>query len=210
MKEFYIGLDLGQHSADYTALALAERHWPDEAKGETFPLFGFRFLHRYPLGTRYPAIIEDLAKMLARDELKAADVTLAIDQTGVGAAVVNQFKRAELKADIKAVQITNGIQANWENGAWNIPRRELVSVVQVGLQGDRMKIAAELEYASLLTEELKNFKAKIVADAAADTVVWRETSNEDLVLAVALAMYAGKDTFIPQEPFPSFSQSTFG
>jgi hypothetical protein len=90
-----------------------------------------------------------------------------------------------------------------------VPKRDLVSVVQVALQTDKLKIAEALPEAGTLVRELQGFQVKIT-DAANDTYgTWREGAHDDLVLAVALALYAGKKRGAPIEQgscsFRSFS-----
>ena len=48
--------------------------------------YAVRFLRRWPLGTRYPAIVADVVGLLACPPLPRSP--LAIDQTGVGRPVV--------------------------------------------------------------------------------------------------------------------------
>jgi hypothetical protein len=75
-----------------------------------------------------------------------------------------------------------------------VPKRNLVSTVQVYLQGKRLKIASRLDLADTLTRELQNFQVKIT-DAANDTYgAWREGSHDDLVLSASLALWAGTET----------------
>jgi hypothetical protein len=82
--------------------------------------------------------------------------------------------------------VTN--DADW----WRIPKRDLVSAVQAALQTQRFKIAQVLPEAVTLIRELEQFKTKVVVSAPADAMVaWREDSNDDLVLALALEMWDG-------------------
>jgi hypothetical protein len=71
-----------------------------------------------------------------------------------------------------------------------------VSVVQVALQNRTLKIANELAEAETLARELQNFTVKIT-DSANDVYgAWREGTHDDLVLAVALALWtANKPPF---------------
>lgn len=78
--------------------------------------------------------------------------------------------------------------ADW----WRIPKRDLVSAVQAALQTQRLKIAQALPEAVTLIRELEQFKTKVVVSAPSDAMVaWREGSNDDLVLALALAVWEG-------------------
>jgi hypothetical protein len=73
-----------------------------------------------------------------------------------------------------------------------VPKRDLVSVVQVALQNRTLKIAEQLPEAETLSRELQNFTVKIT-DSANDVYgAWREGTHDDLVLAVALALWTAK------------------
>lgn len=187
---YFVGLDLGQ-ARDYSALAIVERH---KGVKRDEPSLAVRHLHRYELGTPYPAIVADVAAMLGREPLSERKPTLVIDGTGCGAAVVDLFRNAKLKADLKAVLITGGDIESYEGGYWRIPKRDLVSVIQVGLQTTRLKIAPTLAYAPTLQRELEEFKVKVSISPQQDTYeAWREGTNDDLVYAVALAVWSGAE-----------------
>ena len=183
--DYFFGLDLGQ-SKDYTALAILERHGEgDEA------IFHARHLQRYQLGTSYPSIVTDVDKMLKRDPLRGHNLTLAIDGTGVGAAVVDMFLGAKLTADICPIIITGGDTVTNDGLVWRVQKRDLVGIVQVCLQTSRLKIASSLAEASTLTNELQNFQVKITDSAHDIYGAWREGAHDDLVLAVAMALWKG-------------------
>ena len=87
---YAVGLDLGQ-AQDYSALAVVEH----AGRSRDRPLL-VRHLHRWPLGTAYPAIVADVAATLAAPPLPAGAV-LAIDRTGVGRAVFDLFAAAAIR-----------------------------------------------------------------------------------------------------------------
>ena len=71
--------------------------------------------------------------------------------------------------------------------------------MQVLLQAERLKIAAALPEAAVLTQELLNFQVKITM-AANDTYgAWREGQHDDLVLAVAMATWYAEHA--PRGPY---------
>ncbi len=171
---------------DYTALAILERH--GEGKDAVFHA---RHLERYALGTSYPTIVVAVASLLGRAPLKGRQPKLAVDETGVGAPVVDLFREAKLKARLEPVHITAGSSVNYDKGVNYVPKRDLVSAVQVALQTERLKIAGSLPEADTLVRELQNFQVKIT-EAANDTYgAWREGTHDDLVLAVAVALWCG-------------------
>jgi hypothetical protein len=189
--EYFIGLDLGQ-AHDYSALCILERHGSFKADKGTW-LFHCRHLKRWPLRTPYPAIVADTASIVNDPQLQHGrnGNTLAIDATGVGAPIVDLFKREKIAAKLKAIQITGGDSVNSDGYMTRVPKRDLVSTVQVALQNDKLKIAKSLPDAQTLTSELQNFQVKIT-DTAHDTYgAWREGTHDDLVLAVALALWTG-------------------
>ncbi len=183
---YTVGLDLGQ-TKDYTALVILERHGDAEQA-----VFHARHLERFPLGTPYPAIVAAVAGMLKQPPLADFPPRLAVDETGVGAPVVDLFRQARLNAVLHPIHITGGATVNYDRGVEYVPKRDLVSVVQVALQTDKLKIAEALPEAGTLVRELQDFQVKIT-EAANDTYgAWREGAHDDLVLAVALALYVGK------------------
>ena len=196
--KYTFGLDLGQVK-DYTALCVLERH----GEGDT-AIYHARHLQRFALGTPYPAIVVAVAEMLQQPSLSKEKVRLAIDETGVGAPVVDLFRQARLRAVLYPIHITGGASVNQDGDVEYVPKRNLVSVVQVALQTDQLKVASALPEAQTLVRELQNFQVKIT-DAANDTYgAWREGTHDDLVLAVAMALYAGKKRGAPVE-HPSMS-----
>lgn len=200
---YIVGLDLGA-MRDFSALSFVEMRQGSKAADK--PAFDVTYLHRWPLGTPYPKIVEGVGKMLAEppfsrkvyggrgyrdDHLElCAPVTLAVDATGVGRPVVDMFAEAELPGHLMPVTITGGHAVSQAAGGYNVPKRILVSGLQVALQTKRLRIAAKLPEAATLKNELQNFQLTFT-EAANDTYEGRKGAHDDLVLAVALALWAG-------------------
>ena len=70
-----------------------------------------------------------------------------------------------------------------------MPKKELVTCLQVVLQARRLQIARGLLEAATLVRELQSFQVKITASAHETFGVWRDGQHDDLVLAVALACW---------------------
>lgn len=187
MYKFFLGLDLGQ-AQDYTALAVVERKvFCYEAKPDEYHI---RHLERPKLGIPYPAIVERVQNLLKSDQLWGR-TALVVDKTGVGAPVVDMFRKAGLRP--VAITITGGNSVAPGDGGYHVPKRDLVTALQVLFQTGRLKVAAELADARLLVEELLNFKVKINVKTAHDSYeAWREGIHDDLVLAAALACWYGE------------------
>lgn len=113
-----------------------------------------------------------------------------VDQTGVGKPVITMLRKAKAKASLRLVTISSGQQAAFEHGTgWLVPRKELVGVMQVLLQGRRVVVSPSLPQSQLLVRELVNFKAKVTAASEMAVEAWREGEHDDLVLAVASAAW---------------------
>jgi hypothetical protein len=199
-REYILGLDLGQMS-DFAALALLEK--TDTGRAVDRPEFDVTYLHRWPIGTPYPKIVEGVALMLnkppfcyertgvpLRFRTKRQPTTLAVDATGVGRPVVDTFAERNLPARLLPVTITGGHKAHSESGGYLVPKRILVSTLQVALQNKRLRIAAKLPEAATLSKELQDFQLTFTENAN-DTYEGRKGAHDDLVLAVALALWAG-------------------
>ena len=189
MTSYHVGLDLGQAS-DYTAIAVVE--WMPSA-------LNVRHLQRFQRRTVYPAIVDEVAGLMSR---LPEYPELAVDATGVGRPVVDLLTARGLR--LYAVTITGGDTATHDGMNWRIPKRDLVGAVAVALQTGRLKIASGLPDAATLTRELLNFKVTIDPKTAHDSYSsWRESDHDDLVLAVALAVWSA-DRFggcvVPTDP----------
>jgi hypothetical protein len=191
---FVAGLDLGQ-AQDYSALAIVERV---RRQGDRLPSYDVRHLERWPLGTAYPDVVAGAGERVRAVRALEAECPLVVDKTGVGAVVVDLFVRAKLRP-LVAVTITGGDRmtedANGAIPAFRTPKRDLVATVQVLLGEDRLRIAADLPESAVLAAELTNFRVKIGAGghdaygAGTDLDDWRTGANDDLVLALALALW---------------------
>jgi hypothetical protein len=189
---YFVGLDLGQ-SQDYSALVILERRG-FSPQNYTFDC---RYLKRWELRTSFPQIVEDTVRLVNSESLNA-DVkerpVLAVDATGCGAAVIDLFRREQLAGKLIPVLITAGAEVTRDSYSTKIPKRDLVGAIAVALQSGKLKISEELELTKILTAELQNFRAKI-SDSGHDSYNagaangWREGAHDDLLLALALAVW---------------------
>jgi hypothetical protein len=101
--DYYLGLDLGQ-TTDYTALAVVERTLREDRKEDSYAV---RLLQRFALGTAYTDIVPAVVSLAVRPPL-AGNVTLVVDQTGVGRAVVDMLRRTPGAPWSVPVTITGG------------------------------------------------------------------------------------------------------
>jgi hypothetical protein len=187
---YVCGLDLGQ-TADPTAFAAVEQTTlpdPDRPRA-TVSHYAVRHLERLPLGTPYPAVVERVRVLMADPPL--AGCPLAVDQTGVGRPVVDMLRAARVRCWLRPVTISGGasVSEDAKTRELTVPKRDLVGAVVVPLQGRRLKIAATLPDAATLAREMAAFRVKITAAANETFGAWREGQHDDLVLAVAMAVW---------------------
>ena len=147
------------------------------------------WLERLPLGTSYPAVVARIAQLLATPPLASAPVALVVDATGCGRPVVDMM-RVQGLAPV-AVTITAGSATVYEpeDGSYRTPKRDLVATVSVLLEQRRLQVAAALPEAATLKRELETFRRRITPDGADAYSSWRESDHDDVVLAVALALW---------------------
>jgi hypothetical protein len=132
-------LGLGQ-KGDYTAIAVVEE-WEQEVGGVDRVTFerrktrrlDVRYLERIPLGTSYPDIVERVCELVRSLELRWKCVLL-VDAMGVGAPVVDLLRRAGLECKMVPVTITGGEHPARGADGWRVPKRDLVTAVQVALE----------------------------------------------------------------------------
>jgi hypothetical protein len=207
----YLGLDLGQ-AADYSALAVVEEpiwsveaqdwissaalprwalegdiwyRWQSHAPGK--PPLWLRTLHRYPLQTSYPDVVADVIRRLG-GSTQRSDAVLIVDGTGVGAAVVDMFRYSDLPCDMIKVVIHGGVKVSYDHGV-HVPKRDLVGAVQAVLHTERLQVAKQSAMTQAWANEMQGYKLTLTANGH-DTYNARSDSiHDDLVLAVALAVW---------------------
>ena len=176
----FIGVDIGQVT-DPTAITILRRI-------DRHKLFCV-WAERIPLGTPYHEIIDRVAEH--KDKLIAEGLgkpMIAWDETGVGRPVVEQAKGKIKGVQHFGITITGGIKANFKGG-WKIPKRVLITNLQILFQTGTLKYAQGIPGVELdaLVDELKEYRTKITVKAT--ETYWREGGHDDLVLALAVGAY---------------------
>ncbi len=195
-QDYYIGLDCGQ-AKDYSAVSILRR------QGNRYEAV---HLERLPLDMPYPAQIEYLFQLMNRKPLDKANVVLAIDYTGVGRPVVDLAQDRGLRPI--GIAITGGNSVSWSEDKTkaSVPKRDLISGLQIAAQNDALKVASGLEFGPVLAQELQDFKVKIDSKTAHDSYgSWREGSHDDLILATAIALWTAEHRDQPNPIFRAIS-----
>lgn len=177
--QFLLSVDLGQKQ-DYTAITIIERQGPNYLVREAW---------RLPLGMPYPDIIDHVGALLKSPNLR--DKTkLIIDGTGVGIPVADMFHKAGLRP--VPISITGGNTVSTTGRIFNVPKRDLASVLQVCFETGRIKISGAIDLKDTLVKELMNFKVKITSHGNDTYGAWRENIHDDLVLSLAIGLWCGE------------------
>lgn len=188
--DFWLGFDCGQVK-DHSALALLRT-----IDGTHYQLI---HLERLPLDMSYPEQVEHVFRLMHRKPLDRARKNLVIDQTGVGRPIFDLASTRGLNPI--GLSITGGDSVTWQddNTRVRVPKRDLVSTLQVFAQNNRLKIAKGLAVGPTLAQELQNFKVKIDLQTAHDSYgCWRENEHDDLILATAISLWTAVNKPLPR------------
>lgn len=209
-----IGVDLGRPH-ERTALAVVERvpgkgeHLLDVNTGrvedrEVPVAYHVRHLERFAIGATYLEIIARIQALCTSNPLQ--DPQLLIDVTSVGTRVLQMIKPQLNQPDsrVHGVSIVASGSETHDAGNYTVPKRDLVGILQMLLQTNCLKVASELPDATILTREWRNFKMRAVTLNPEDEITWRESADDDLVLAVALACWWG-EAHLTQTPCVAFA-----
>src|SRR5262249_44354101 len=148
------------------------------------------YAHRWPLGTSYPQIVRDVARLVDRQHTQTGErllrgSTLAVDQTGVGAPCIDLFREARLPVRLVPVLITPGQVVSVARGAVRVAKVHLVSVLLALLQSERLAIGP-VPQADVLKKELALFSSKITRAGNEVFESLRERDHDDLTLSTAI------------------------
>lgn len=182
-KRFCMGVDLGQQK-DFTAIVVVERRSAPEGPDE----YHVRYCERLPLGTSYEAVTQHIGSLLKSFEDQKQKVVLVVDATGVGRPVIDSFREDGL-APVPVI-VHGGSETTKVDGAWHVPKRDLVAAPKVLLGKKQLKIGQGIPFADVLINETIDFQVKVNIATGHDTYeAWREGAHDDLIFALSLACW---------------------
>jgi hypothetical protein len=172
-----------------------------------------RHLERWSMGSLYRNINQRVIELVTGLEGSRA---LVVDVTATGAplwaSLKPQLKDAlegdyggQVKPGIFKISGLEGGVVMGADGVVSVPRRDLVTTMQILLEEERFKVAEGLDLAPTLQKEMGNFRIKVNKDGKEDLESWREGSHDDLVLAVALSAWAGERYLRKRQAAPVYS-----
>lgn len=202
-NEYFVGLDLGQ-ARDFTALAIVERTERDAGRDPlTWDMrqavaMQVRHLERVPLGTPYPDVVARacaIMRYLPQNE----HCELLVDATGVGRPVVDLLQKEQLPGPLLPVMVTSGSSVSESEGFLRVPKRDLITGLQIALQSNELTIASGLQFGPALLKEMTEMRVKVSDRGNEQYGAWREGTHDDLVFAVALASWGARRSQAPSD-----------
>jgi len=159
---YIVGLDLGK-AQDPSALAVNQMLGAKPARIVTGHLW------RWPLRTPYQQIAEDVLEITHKLNRKhnhrawaanaspdpepvEVELHLVVDATGVGVPVVEMMEDEGLQPI--SLYIISGYEVTRAGRSFHVPKRDLVSNLQLLLQSKRLRIIETLEHSEVLRDEL--------------------------------------------------------
>jgi hypothetical protein len=192
-KDYCIGMSIGQYN-QWTGLIVIECTLSEEFKNQY--VYHIVKAERFPPGTLYPDIVA---------RMKIIDNTLTegklrnhrrwvMDITGIGEAISKQLKNGGVYVESEIVITAGNTAIKDENKPrrWNVPKKDLMGVLQVTLPVGRLKIARGIADEEIIKDELHSFKesaVKLKSGHEMEDELWRERVNDDYVLAVSVAVW---------------------
>ena len=175
---------------DWRCVACAEAYRP---RTELSPTLRVSLLKRFPLRVPYPAMAAEAAELVREVQRRAPHSTrqLALDAGGVGRPMLDLIRRERPPCAILPVVITGGtVEGRQPDGTYSVPKRDLIGGLQVALQQRHLEIPRAIPEAEVLRQELADYRVKIDATTAHDSYDARSGAHDDLLLALALAVWA--------------------
>jgi hypothetical protein len=192
-REYVIGLDLGQKQ-DHSAIAVMERIrtvYQERDRVTWEPLEDTRtaltHVERLPLGIPYPEVADRVCELLGSGAM-AGRSTLVVDETGVGAPVVDMLRR-RATWPVAAVTITGGERASITGSSFRVPKRDLITGLVLAFENREVEIARGVPAVNALITELLSMRVTVTAAGKERFETWRSGAHDDMVLAVALAWW---------------------
>ncbi len=196
---YVIGVDLGQ-KRDHTAIVMVEKPYRHPLASVVDPTLTVRMAQRLPLGMGYPEMVEVVRHVVGMG-MRAGYVrgqtpcAVVVDATGVGRPMVDTLKNSGLGCEVTAVTITGGDKQHYrrgESGAMNVPKVDLMAHLLMALEKGELKIAAKMRESGTLKRELLDVRVSRRESGAIRFGADEYGQHDDLVIALALAVWRAK------------------
>ena len=199
-RVFLFGNDIGQE-ADNGAVFVAERI------GDPPSMYHCGYLRMVPLGTAYHEHVSEVVEKVYHPKMRNHRRVVIVDATSVGRPVMEMFARSlrerrELApkddglVQLVGVTITAGDTPTIDRGeSWwklNVPKKALVTALEVVLQGKRLSIDPTMPDVANWRAQMHAFTRKTRPSGSITYEAQREGDHDDLVVASMLAVWYGE------------------
>ena len=161
-----------------------------------------RHLERRPPPVCYKGVAERVAEIVGA----VGECVVAMDLTRMGRPVHALLMRAIHDTGVRvtrcSVSVTGefGAVSHSPGVGWLVPRCDLVSSALLLFEQEQLKIAEGLDLAGALTAEFAEFKPRAPKE---ELEGWRLGRNDDLVLAVAMSVWAAERFLRKEDSVPA-------
>jgi hypothetical protein len=155
---------------------------------------------------RPPVLYRGVAERVAELVTAVGDCVVAMDLTRTGRPVHSLIMRAIHKTGFSVkhcpISVTGefGAVSHSPDAGWLVPRRDLVSSALLLFEGNQLKIAEGLDLAATLSSEFQDFKPRAPKE---ELEGWRLGRNDDLVIAVAMSVWAAERFLRKEDSVPA-------
>lgn len=184
-----IGLDVGR---EHDPAALAVLASAGALAGSHRPAWRLLEIGNLALGTDYLDLAEQAADLAGEFTQAGYATVLAVDATGIGAAVLEMARRSAPTERIYGVSITAGMSLSRTGPEHlSVGKHRLTDTLATALEHDRLTIDehADADGVREFRSQLARFVAKPRAGKPAYHKHEAATGHDDLVLAVELALW---------------------
>jgi hypothetical protein len=197
--KYRAGLDLGE-VRDHSAFCLIEARVHDNLE-ELSDRGGYRVSHhitvlrRFPLEMKPEDVEDALAEFFARDVFRYPKTVLAVETNSIGLRVYRSMAKKGIGVDVMAgVNVGSGREIERHKDIYSVPKRDLVQPLRRAIQAGQLHIAPGLRWAPTLVEELTHYEQRLTDAGHLTYGNSRQTPHDDLVMATAHALFAGRAT----------------
>ena len=193
LVRYTIGVDLGKQR-NHTAMAVMKREWHQATVQEFIAsgTQGYQGEYRYTLvgadrlalGTPYPMVVQ-WVKSIA-EPLGAELGSIVVDATGLGSAVMDEFRKVRMPVRVQGIVITGdqavgGLGGTTSAGFRTVSRTELLTKLQLMIQNKAFQVdRPRCREWEALRKELSLLRLDR-----------KGPGQDDLALALALAIWWG-------------------
>jgi hypothetical protein len=115
-----------------------------------------------------------------------------MDATGVGAAVLDLLRGADLRCGIEPVILTAGERERYQAGTWRVPKRDLITGLRVMLEKRELALSRRMAGADMLATDLAAMASRSTSGGRVSFGAWQAGEHDDLVVATALACWRAR------------------